>query len=211
MATIPPEPDNRRRRWLFGGAAAVAVLGGAGLSWWRSKQGLEGGGGTVSPIDSKATRAEEPLVPGDARPGSDAKAMADLWALELATPSGIMLALASLRGKPLLLNFWATWCPPCVEELPLIDGFFQKNSKNGWQVLGLAVDQVPAVNAFLAKQPVGFPIAMAGLPGIELSKSLGNLGGGLPFTVLIGSQGTVLHRKMGRVTSDDLQVWATLT
>ena len=211
MPTTPPEPEIRRRRWLFGSAAALAVLGGAGLAWWRSKTGLDGMGGSASSNELKSNREEAPLAAGDGRTASHAKIMADFWSLELPTPSGSTLALASLRGKPLLLNFWATWCPPCVEELPLIDGFFKINSKNGWQVLGLAVDQVPAVNAFLTKQPVVFPIAMAGLPGIELSKSLGNLGGGLPFTVVIGSQGAVLHRKMGRVTADDLQVWATLT
>ena len=211
MASNPPEPDMRRRRWLFGSAAGVAVLCGAGFAWWRTKTGLQGDGGSVSSVESTATHDEARLVTGGERPGSVAQVMANLWALELATPSGTTLALASMRGKPLLLNFWATWCPPCVEELPLIDSFFQKNRKNGWQVLGLAVDQGPAVNAFLAKRPVGFPIAMAGLPGIELSKSLGNLGGGLPFTVVMGSQGAVLHRKMGRITSDDLQAWATLT
>jgi thiol-disulfide isomerase/thioredoxin len=153
----------------------------------------------MSPLDDsgRSTRGGQPL--------------SKLWALNLATPNGSTLSLASLRGKPMLLNFWATWCPPCVEELPLIDRFYQENAKNGWQVLGLAVDQVPAVNNFLGKMPVKFPVAMAGMAGIELSKSLGNLSGGLPFTVVIGSQGAVLHRKMGRVSADDLNAWAALT
>ena len=120
------------------------------------------------------------------------------------------MAMASLKGRLLVLNFWATWCPPCVEELPLIDAFFRENSKKGWQVLGLAVDQLAAVNRFLATAPVSFPIALAGLPGVALSQSLGNLGGGLPFTVLFGRDGSVLHRKMGRVSPDDLRAWATL-
>ena len=77
-------------------------------------------------------------------------------------------------------------------------------------MLGLAVDQLVAVNSFLTKTPVTFPIALAGMPGVALSKSLGNLGGGLPFTVLFGSDGSVLHRKMGQVTADDLRSWAAL-
>ena len=209
MATNPP--DLHRRRWLYGAAAAVAALGGAGLAWWRSPTGMDRVVGSGPSIDSKPTHANLPLGTADVLPGSEAKVLAGLWALELATPSGATLALASLRGKPLLLNFWATWCPPCVEELPLIDSFFRSNFKNGWQVVGLAVDQLPAVNHFLAKTPVGFPVAMAGLPGIELSKSLGNLAGGLPFTVVVGSKGAILHRKIGRVTAADLQAWATLT
>ena len=76
--------------------------------------------------------------------------------------------------------------------------------------MGLAVDQLAAVNGFLAKAPVKFPVALAGLSGVDLSKTLGNLGGGLPFTVVLGKDGSVLHRKMGRVTPDDLRVWAQL-
>lgn len=191
-------PHIRRRHWLFGGAALVATAGGGGLAWWRSSGPSRESSGTlaVGEVGSSA-RDEQPL--------------SKLWALNFATPSGSTLSLASLQGKPLLLNFWATWCPPCVEELPLIDRFYQENVKNGWQVLGLAVDQVPAVNNFLGKMPVKFPVAMAGMAGIELSKSLGNLSGGLPFTVVIGSKATVLHRKMGRVSAGDLNAWAMLT
>lgn len=133
-----------------------------------------------------------------------------LWQLRLARPEGGELDFASLRGAPLLLNFWATWCAPCVEELPLLDRFFLENSVNGWQVLGLAVDQATAVKAFLQRAPVRFPIAMAGMAGIELSKDLGNLGGGLPFTVVLGRSGDVAHRKMGRITEQDLRAWADL-
>lgn len=188
----------RRRRWLFGGAALVAAAGGGGLAWWQSSS-RSTQPASSSPADEVGLSAREEA------------SLSKLWALNLATPSGSTLSLASLRGKPILLNFWATWCPPCVEELPLIDRFYQENVNNGWQVLGLAVDQVAAVTNFLGKMPVKFPVAMAGMAGIELSKVLGNLSGGLPFTVVIGSQATVLHRKMGRVSVDDLKAWSTLT
>ena len=133
-----------------------------------------------------------------------------LWQLSFETPAGKTLSLASLRGKPLMINFWATWCPPCVDELPLINGFFKENSANGWQVLGIAVDQLAAVKGFLGKMPLLFPVALAGMSGVELSKTLGNLSGGSPFTVVFGAGGSILHRKMGRVTPEDLRIWATL-
>ena len=170
----------QRRRWMLAAVAGAAALSGAGLAWWK---------GAASDVTG---------LP------------ADFWQLKFDTPSGPALGLSSLRGQTLLLNFWATWCPPCVEELPLIDSFYQENSKKGWQVLGLAVDQLAAVSGFLAKAPVKFPVALAGMSGVALSKSLGNLGGGLPFTVVLGRDGLILHRKMGRVTPDDLRSWAAL-
>jgi thiol-disulfide isomerase/thioredoxin len=115
-----------------------------------------------------------------------------------------------LRGKPLLLNFWATWCPPCVQELPLLSSFYQENSVNGWQVLGLAVDQLDAVKRFLAQAPVTFPVALAGAGGIEMSRAFGNRNGGLPFTVILGADGGVLHRKLGQLTPEDLRTWTGL-
>lgn len=170
-----------RRRWLLGAVASAAALGGAGLAWQRFQP------------QTMSTTAE-----------------ATLWTLKFATPAGHQLALDTLRGKPVVLNFWATWCPPCVEELPLLSRFYQENAAKGWQVLGLAVDQLDPVKRFLEKAPVSFPVALAGLSGVELSKSLGNLSGGLPFTVVLGSDGLVAHRKMGKVTPDDLRAWAAL-
>jgi peroxiredoxin len=97
-----------------------------------------------------------------------------------------------------------------VEELPLINRFFQENRSRGWQVVGLAIDKKSAVVPFLQKSPLDFPVALAGLSGAELGRGLGNLTGALPFTVVIGSDGAILHRKMGRVSPEDLAVWAAL-
>jgi thiol-disulfide isomerase/thioredoxin len=184
QAPAPPGPDQRRnsrRRWLYGVAAGAATVAGLALAAWQRSRKL----------------ATDPGKPA-------------LWQLSFDTPSQSSLPMERFAGKPLLLNFWATWCPPCVDELPLLDRFFTENSTNGWQVLGLAVDQADAVSRFLARAPVRFPVAMAGMEGIELSKALGNLGGGLPFTVVLGADGQVMHRKMGRVTEQDLQAWRTL-
>lgn len=190
MENSTPSPSDSNRRRLLARAAIAAGLVGAGVAWWR---------GQAQKVSEGASSNQR-----------DAQALAAFWSLNLATPSGKELAVSSLRGKPLLINFWATWCPPCVEELPLIDGFFQKNTVNGWQVLGLAVDQPAAVNAFLAKMPLKFPIAMAGLAGIEMSKSFGNLSGGLPFTVVLNLSGDIAQRKIGRVSLDDLSAWSTV-
>ncbi|CAA9423909.1 MAG: Cytochrome c-type biogenesis protein ResA [uncultured Ramlibacter sp.] len=178
-AATPSPAARPRRKFLVAGVAATAAVLGAGVAWWR-------------------------LSPGQGSP----QAVEDFWRMQFATPDGGQLTMASLRGKPLLLNFWATWCPPCVEELPLLDGFYVQQGANGWQVVGLAIDQPSAVRKFLSRTPVSFPIGLAGLEGTELGKSLGNLSGGLPFTVILDAAGTVRQRRMGKVSSTDLAHWA---
>ena len=167
-----------RRKVLLATAAGAATIAGAGWGWWSQRE-----------------------------QGADQAAAQALWALDFQTPAGQALAMKSLRGKPLLLNFWATWCPPCVEELPLLDGFYRQNVSKGWQVVGLAIDQPSAVRAFLGRTPVSFPVGMAGFGGTELGKSLGNAAGGLPFTVVLGAGGEVRHRRMGQVSQADLAQW----
>ena len=129
------------------------------------------------------------------------------WDRSFPAPDGRALALAPLRGRPLLVNFWATWCPPCVEELPLLSSFYNENKSNGWQLLGLAVDKVEPVARFLTKSPVSFPVALAGLEGVELTRELGNTAGGLPFSVLFDARGQLRERKLGQLHERDLKAW----
>ncbi|MDO5693444.1 MAG: TlpA disulfide reductase family protein [Pseudomonadota bacterium] len=129
------------------------------------------------------------------------------WSRSFVASDGSTLALAPLRGRPLLVNFWATWCPPCIEELPLLSSFYNENKANGWQLLGLAVDRVEPVTRFLAKTPVSFPMALAGLDGVELTRELGNAAGGLPFSVLFDASGQLRARKLGQLREHDLAAW----
>jgi thiol-disulfide isomerase/thioredoxin len=131
-----------------------------------------------------------------------------LWSLRFDAPQGPAFELARFRGKPLLLNFWATWCPPCVREMPALDRFHREFSPRGWQVLGLAADKEEPVREFLTRTPVGYPIGLAGFSGIELSRKLGNLAGGLPFTVLFDAAGRVAHRHSGETRFQQLAGWA---
>ena len=177
-ATVAGAAGPRRRGLLVGALAAGAVAAGAGVAWWRH-----------SP-----------------RPADDG-AVDRLWTLNFDTPQGAALPMAGFKGRPLLVNFWATWCPPCVEEMPLLDAFFREQAAKGWQVVGLAVDQPSAVRTFLQRLPVAFPIGMAGLEGTGLARSLGNASGGLPYTVVLGADGAVRGRRMGSVTEADLKAW----
>ena len=136
---------------------------------------------------------------------------AALWAMRFEQPGGGQLAFDALRGRPLLLNFWATWCPPCVRELPLLDRFHREQAGSGWQVAGLAIDTLEPVRQFLAKHPVTFPIGLAGAGGIELARDLGNTTGALPFTAVFDRRGKLVEHKLGVVEPADLLRWtATL-
>lgn len=139
------------------------------------------------------------------RAGDDGAA---LWPLRFDRPQGGELALAEFRGQPLLLNFWATWCAPCVKEMPLLDAFHRERRGQGWNVVGLAIDGPSPVRDFLTKVPVGFPIGLAGMNGVDLVRSLGNSGGGLPFSVVFDRRGQVAFRKLGAVSSEELREWA---
>lgn len=132
------------------------------------------------------------------------------WAGAYDGPNGEAVRLVDFRGKPLLVNFWATWCPPCVEELPLLNAFHQAHKDKGWRVLGLAVDQPSAVRGFMQKLPLNFPVGMAGFAGTELSRSLGNPSGALPYSVVFDASGALVHRKIGKVSETDLSQWAGL-
>ena len=171
------DSNQKPRRWLLA-AGATAAVAGAGFGLWRF-----------------------------APQAVDAPASHPLWGLEFDTPGGDPLRMASFRGKPLLLNFWATWCPPCVEELPMISAFWRENVANGFQVVALAIDQPSVVRRFMGQHELAFPVGLAGLSGTSLAKSLGNAAGGLPFTVFFKADGSIWQQKMGQLKSDDLTAW----
>ena len=130
-----------------------------------------------------------------------------LWASEFESPAGGPVSLKGFQGRPLVVNFWATWCPPCVAEMPLLDAFFQQNQTKGWQVLGLAIDQPSQVRRFLSQYPMSYPIALAGLNGPDLMRQLGNESGALPFTLVIKADGQVLQTKLGKLSENEVQNW----
>lgn len=170
-----------QRRTLLGLAAIAAAAAGAGVAWWRHAP------------TSVLTEAEQAF-----------------WAAQLKDPLGQPVDLSTFRGQPLLVNFWATWCPPCVEELPMLNAFHTAHGPNGWRVLGLAVDQPKAVQTFMQRLPLNFPVGMAGFDGVELSRTLGNPKGGLPYTVVFDAGGVVRHQKVGKVSEADLASWANM-
>lgn len=136
-----------------------------------------------------------------------------LWNLTLNTPSGAPLKLAAFQGQPLLIHFWATWCAPCIEELPVLNQFYlrkQQEKSNQLQLLAIAIDNPSSVVKFLEKVPINIPIAIATAGALELTRQLGNAKGGLPYSVLMSQEGAILMKKEGQLKANDLSLIETL-
>lgn len=181
-SSAAPRPDGSadatRRRLLYAGVAAAAAASGAGWAWWKFRpHGVEQGAAEA------------------------------LWGQSFQTPEGAAMDMHSFQGRPLLLNFWATWCAPCVTEMPLLDAFWRSQRTSGWQVVGLAVDAADPVRAFIRAHAIEFPIGLAGAAGLRLAGELGNSAGGLPFSVALSSHGGVLRHKLGLLDSQTLDDW----
>ncbi len=115
--------------------------------------------------------------------------------------------IATLRGKAILINVWAPWCAPCVEELPELSVLSQSSAAKSVQFIGLGVDNAQNISDFSIKHPVAFPLLVAGVAGTQLAKALGNTAGALPFTVLINAAGQPVAQKTGRVRPEEILAW----
>lgn len=129
-------------------------------------------------------------------------ASAPIYSLEFPDPHGQQQAMSQFLGKPLVLNFWATWCPPCVKEMPDLDDLQRLHTDVN--IVGLAVDTAVNVIKFGEKVPVSYPLLVAGHDGIRLMKDMGNSRGGLPFTLVFDARGQPLRHFLGQISRDEL-------
>lgn len=129
---------------------------------------------------------------------------AQLFSASLAGIEGQAVNLDRFRGKPLIVNFWARWCPPCRREIPELVRIQSEFGGQGLVVLGIAVEDDPAaVKEFANAYEVNYPVVVDKKKAIWLMQTLGNGSTGLPFTLLIDRQGNIVQRKMGLFTRSD--------
>ena len=129
----------------------------------------------------------------------DSPALGSLMKANLPDTQGQTHALSEWRGKVLLVNFWATWCPPCVEEMPELVDLQNSSEIKNLQIVGIGVDSPSNIQQFTKKFQISYPILVAGMEGTEIARALGNQAGGLPFTVLIDADGRVRQTYLGRL------------
>ena len=116
---------------------------------------------------------------------------------------GVETPLGQWLGRPVVFNFWATWCPPCIKEMPDLEALSQQFP--GVQFVGLGVDTAANVRKFMPKVNVSYPLLVTGYAGIDLMKSLGNAAGGLPFTLVYDAAGQVVERILGQIKPTELE------
>ena len=125
----------------------------------------------------------------------------------LLDPDGHERRLSGYQGKRLLLNFWASWCAPCLAEMPALDASQRKFADQGAIVLGIAMDQPDRVRAFLASHPVGYPILVGQLAPPSTSLRFGDLDEVLPYSVLLDENGRILAVHRGPLDGQQLDRW----
>lgn len=133
------------------------------------------------------------------------EASASFYSRTLPDAGGNNVAMAKWKGQTLVLNFWATWCAPCVEEMPELTALQKEIAPRNIQILGIGIDNPASIGAFAEKYQIAYPLYVAGVDGSELSRQLGNQAGGLPFTVLLDASGKVRKTYLGRLKMDELR------
>lgn len=158
--------------------------------------GLLGVGAAVIGVEVWRGTQTAPLPASTAAPG-----------VFLPDLDGRQRSSAEWGGRVVLLNFWATWCAPCVREVPELVIAQRRWGDQGLQVVGIALDQGEPVDAFAKRMEINYPVLIAGMAGFDLSQSFGNDVLSIPFTVVLDRAGKIRHRHLGVVTPAELEEW----
>ena len=164
-----------RSGWLLASAALLALAIGLGFGLWKTT------------------------------PGTPEISQDRLYAVKFADLDGKMQQLGNWRGKVLVLNFWATWCPPCREEIP---DFVQADAAfrgKGVAIVGIALDERSQVADFAKTFGIQYPLLLGGMDAYDLAAKLGNTSKGIPFTAIIDRQGKVAYLGVGAVRKKELE------
>ncbi len=166
----------------------IVIAGGSGFALQRYMQQDE--------------RQLPPMMPDEARKQAIGKPRPDY---SLKDTEGNIVKAADFDGKVVLVNFWATWCPPCKKEMPAFIELQDEYAAQGFQIVGIALDDEDSVRDFADTLGVNYPVMAAEYAGIELSRQYGNHIGALPFTAILGKDGRIAMIKMGELTKQQVE------
>jgi len=166
-----------RRQWaLLAGVGVASAAAGGGWAWWRGRP----------------TAAEQ-------------DAGSAFWDRSFETPVGKNQPLSQWKGQVLVVNFWATWCPPCRKEIPDFSAASEALADQPVQFIGISIDSLEKVRAFDDEFKVPYPLLIAGADILTLAAGFGNDARALPFTVVIDREGKARHIKLGTLNRDELE------
>jgi len=182
---------------LAGGLGVLASLWLGGSPLLRTDTGQQALQAAMDAAAPEPPPGVKPAKPGEPVPP-----------LELADLQGRIHPLpGAYAGRPLLINVWASWCGPCIEEMPELDRYARSQGEHGVQVLGLALDTSENINGFLGRVPVAYPILLDTPGPADASVWLGNRKGVLPYTVLVGADGRIVKQKTGPFARGEIGNW----
>ncbi len=170
-----------RRLMLYGAVALAAAAAGVGVQIWRSS-------GKVPPPAPAAASPAEAIL-----------------ALRLADPQGKLEAVSQWRGKVLVVNFWATWCAPCREEIPMFVKLQDKYRAQGVQFVGIAIDQPDKTAQFAKEFAINYPLLIGDFGVVDKSRDAGNSKRGLPFTLIFDRGGAIKSTELGGLKQEKLE------
>lgn len=134
-----------------------------------------------------------------------AESVAALTRTELPDLSGQPTSIDRWRGRVLVVNFWASWCAPCRDEIPGLVRMQQKYAANGLQIVGIAVDSAAKSREAAGEMKISYPVLVGGMGTVDLTRELGNRVGGLPYTLILDRQGQLVGTHLGILTEPELE------
>lgn len=176
---------NRAVAWLF----VLAGLLGAGGGWMFSRMLAD----SAVPAATTAPAASPEELVGRQRPS-----------FRLGNVSGDWVSAEDFDGRVLLINFWATWCEPCREEMPMLDALHRELGPSGFEVVGIAMDDVQRAREFVDGLGLGYTALVGMADVLETGRFYGNRSGALPYSVLVDRGGTVRWARHGAVSREQL-------
>lgn len=166
---------------LFSVVAGLSAAGGVSYHLWRSTGAAGPGGGAPEAVAERVLSAR------------------------LADVKGGIRSLEQWRGQVLVVNYWATWCAPCREEIPGFVRLQERYGSRGLQFVGVAIDQPDKVAEFASEFRINYPLLLGGLETIELLRQAGNRAGVLPYTLVIDRKGNLVSRRQGGLKEATLE------
>lgn len=144
-------------------------------------------------------------APPSGRPVLPPEALARLQGSTLTDSGGQPQAFTQWQGKVLVVNYWATWCPPCREEMPAFSRLQTRLGPQGVQFVGIGIDSPSAIKEFAFQTPMSYPLLIGGSDGMDLMRELGNTAGALPYTLVLDRQGQPALSRLGMFQEAELE------